>query len=130
MDGKSKTTGSFDRDDAARVAREAALRPAPVDAAAAQRVSYVPPVLLIEPQRPHLKPQPAINQNAPQPADRGKSRGDILQDGDDSPWDPAWRIVAWVVLAPWYLGVALASLGIDILFAKDLLGLLFSTRAG
>lgn len=131
MDGTAKTTGNFYRDDAARVALEAALRPAQIDSAAPQRdASYVPPVLLIEPQRPLLKPQPAINQNAPQPEDRREAVGDVLIDADDSPWDSAWRIVAWVVLAPWYLGVALAALGIDILFAKDLISLLLSTRAG
>ena len=132
MDGTAKTTGNFYRDDAARVALEAALRPAQIDSAAPQRdASYVPPVLLIEPQRPLLKPQPAINQNTPQPEDRREVAGDVQIDSDDdSRWDSAWRIVAWVVLAPWYLGVALAALGIDILFAKDLIGLLLSTRAG
>lgn len=33
------------------------------------------------------------------------------------------RLVAWIVIAPWYLTVALASFSVDFLFARTLLGL-------
>ena len=32
------------------------------------------------------------------------------------------RVVAWILLAPWYVAMAVASVGVDILFVKDLLG--------
>ncbi len=33
------------------------------------------------------------------------------------------RLIAWIVILPWYLLVAAASIGIGILFVKGLLGL-------
>ena len=76
-----------------------------------------PPVRLDDPQRPPLTPAPPTNQNVraarPEPAEF-----------DVEP--PRWttgRILAWVLLAPWYVGVALAAVGLDVLFVKDLFGL-------
>lgn len=33
------------------------------------------------------------------------------------------RIFGWILIGPWYLAVAATSIGIDVLFAKSLLGL-------
>ena len=32
------------------------------------------------------------------------------------------RIVAWILLAPWYVAMVVAAVGVDVLFVKDLLG--------
>jgi hypothetical protein len=31
--------------------------------------------------------------------------------------------VAWVLLAPWYMATVVGTIGIDVLFIKDMLGL-------
>jgi hypothetical protein len=78
--------------------------------------AVVPTVELEAPERPRLRPAAASNQNV-------RDTTPFADDDEDLPrrWGAA-RVVAWVLLAPWYLGVALATLGIDAMFVKDLLG--------
>lgn len=138
---KTKVTGEFYREDAARIASEAARLKPLADEAPANPAgpAFVPRVLLDEPQRAPLAPQPAVNQNVPPrepplvalrtavaaPAQRDlrvqEERFD--QDDDERPRWRMLRIIAWIVLAPLYVGVALAAVGINALFVKDLLGL-------
>ena len=128
VDGRTKSAGEFYRGEAARVALEAATRqlqpttPPPPPLAPDARV-YVPPVLLDEPQRPPLSPERAINQNDDPADDRRRPLRRVDSEEDDIPPLGLARIIAWIVLAPWYGAIAVASLGIDLMFAKDLLGL-------
>ena len=129
---KPKSTGGFYREDAARLASEAARAPrqpdvalaaaAPEPTAAApepppQRVPVEPAIPSIEVDRPRLRPEPPDNQNVRRP------RPVAHVDDDDEPqrWGPG-RIVAWILLAPWYATIAVAAIGVDVLFVKDLLG--------
>jgi hypothetical protein len=122
---KPKSTGGFYREDAARLASEAARTPlqqevAPAPAAPEPpRAPVQPAIPQIEVDRPRLRPDPADNQNVrrPRPVTR-------LDEDDDEPrhWGVG-RIVAWVLLAPWYVTMAAAAIGVDVLFVKDLLGL-------
>lgn len=136
---KPKSTGGFYREDAARLASEAArvpkqqevplgpAAPAPVTAAPAsiaaapepppQRIPAEPAIPAIEIDRPRLRPDPADNQNVRRP------RPVTELDEDDEPrrWGIG-RIIAWVLLAPWYVAMAAAAIGVDVLFVKDLLG--------
>jgi hypothetical protein len=125
LDSRTKATG-FYRGDAARLVSEAARLPAepaqvpeqqPI-AEAAPAVVPTPAVTLDEPQRPLLAPEPPTNQNIRAP------RPDPIEFDDDEParWTTG-RIVAWILLAPWYATIAVAALGVDVLFVKDLFGL-------
>ena len=125
MDLKTKSVGGFYSEEAAAIVSEAARaqQPAPKSAALAGPAApltapapAIPPVMLDEPQRPPLTPEPAINQNfvAPRPAIGEPEPGQRVGIG---------RIVAWIVLAPWYLAMVAAAVGLDVLFVKDLLGL-------
>jgi hypothetical protein len=130
LDSRTKATG-FYRGDAARLVSDAARLPAdlsqePEPEAVAQPAPApqtatigAPAVVLDDPQRPLLSPEPPTNQNlraARPPAE------EFDYEDEPSRWSPG-RIVAWVLLAPWYAAIAIASLGIDVLFVKDLLGL-------
>src|SRR3569833_1190285 len=119
-----KATG-FYRGDAARLVSEAARlprdpaqapEPEPIPEPAAPPEPAPPPasigapaVVLDDPQRPLLSPEPPTNQNLrvarplPQEFD---------YDDEPSPWTTG-RIVAWILLAPWYVAIAVASLGLD-----------------
>ena len=152
MGANGKAAGSFYSEEAARLALEAATRPqqpaAPAPEPAEPIAKYVPSILLDEPQRPLLKPEPAINQNLqPDRAEptldaatpRPLRRSDIITEDEDvrptrAPRRRATRetyaddeerapfgvgkIVAWVIMAPWGLAVLAAALGIIVLFAK------------
>ena len=67
--------------------------------------------------RPRLRPDPADNQNTRRP------RPVAGVDEDDEPrrWGVG-RVIAWILLAPWYAAMAAAAIGVDVLFVKDLLG--------
>jgi len=115
LDVKPKTTGGFYREDAVRLASEAARTPkrGALPPLARPSDAVVPS---IEPdERVRLKPKPASNQNlrAPHP----------ISDDLDEPrnWTPG-RVVAWVLLAPWYAVAVVGTIGIDVLFIKDMLG--------
>lgn len=98
MGANGKAAGSFYSEEAARLALDAATRKqqpaAPGPEAPEPAPKYVPSILLDEPQRPLLKPEPAINQNlqperteptldtAP-PAPRPLRRSDIITDDED-----------------------------------------------
>ena len=119
MDSKTKSVGGFYSEEAARIVSEAARAQAPSPAvppapAPAAPAPIAPAVMLGEPQRPPLTPEPAINQNlvAPRPAPIALE-----------PRLSVGRVVAWIILAPWYLAMIAAAVGIDALFVKDLLGL-------
>jgi hypothetical protein len=125
VDVKTKSVGGFYSEEAARIVSEAARaqQPAPIATAPiappappARLAPTIPAVLPDEVQRPPLTPEPAINQNlvAPRPLPI-----------EDEPREPIGigRIVAWIILAPWYLAMIAAAIGIDALFVKDLLGL-------
>jgi len=127
-----KATG-FYRGDAARLVSEAARLPSdpaqapeePIPEPAAPPEPTLPPasigapaVVLDDPQRPLLSPEPPTNQNLR----AARPHPDELDYDEPSHWTVG-RIVAWVLLGPWYVAVAAASLGLDALFVKDLLGL-------
>ncbi len=144
-----KATGSFYSEEAARLALEAAQRPkqpaapapkaaepaAPADDPAAP--SYVPPILLNEPRRRPLAPEPAINQNRPPERDEPvvdepvrasrPARQAELYLGEDTREDDerhlsVARIIAWIILTPWALAMLAASLAILGLVARNFFG--------
>ena len=124
---KPKGTGGFYREDAARLASEAARAPkqqqeaAPVPATPeppAPSPSARPVIPAIEVDRPRLRPDPADNQNVRRPRP--------VAEVDDADEPHRWgfgRVVAWILLAPWYVTMVVAAIGVDVLFVKDLLGL-------
>jgi hypothetical protein len=144
-----KATDGFYSDEAARLALEAARRPQQPAAPALKAVeqppklaeaappAYVPPILLDEPQRPPLSPEPALNQNsrreraepildAPARPARPLRRAEIYLGDDDAGDDrhvSIARVIAWVILGPWGLAMLAASLAILALFARNLVGL-------
>ena len=126
MDRKTRTTGTAYRGEAAELFEAAArsdsaagvepfeIEPFEVEPFPAARPSAAPPV---EPQsrRPLPYPEPVgINDNL-----QGYAP---LVPLSERPHVSAARIVAWIVIAPWYLAVAATSIGVDFLFAKSLLG--------
>jgi hypothetical protein len=123
VDVKTKSVAGFYSEEAARIVSEAARsqQPAPksaIPAPPAPPANTIPRIRLDDPQRPLLRPEPAINQNsvaAPRPFD------DL--EFEPEPRIGVARIIAWIVLAPWYLAVIAGSIGIEALFVKDLLGL-------
>lgn len=118
-DVKPKTTGGFYREDAARLASEAARGPRPtgeVPRLAVRPAVAVPMVEPDAPERPRLRPRPASNQNL---------RAPRIDSYDESDARRAWsagRVVAWVLLAPWYAATAIGAIGVDLMFLKDMLG--------
>lgn len=118
-DVKPKTTGGFYREDAARLASEAARGPGPAGEAprpAIRPIVAIPTVEPDAPERPRLRPRPASNQNLRTPR---------LDGYDKPPERRAWsvgRIIAWVLLAPWYAATAIGAIGVDLMFLKDMLG--------
>lgn len=117
MNAKVGATGGFYRDDAARLASEAARQPGPMTASIPHSTSVAPPILLDEPARPPLRPDMARNQNA----------APALEERFDEAAEPPrrlglGRVLAWVILAPLYAATAVASIGLDVIFVKELLG--------
>jgi hypothetical protein len=120
LHGQTRAIAKFYRGEAALLAAEAAARLAPQPRQSepplrpANPAPAAPPISLPEPDRPPLAPQPALNQNveAPPPAARRAERRRPR----------LGRTLAWVVLAPWYAAMAVASVGVDVLFVKGLLG--------
>jgi hypothetical protein len=124
-----KATG-FYRGDAARLVSEAARLPADdlAEAAAVAEAPLVsataatigaPAVVLDDPQRPPLSPEPPTNQNLRVARPRAEQ---LVDEEEPSSW-AVGRVVAWILLAPWYVAVAVASVGLDVLIVKDLFGL-------
>lgn len=117
LDVKPKTTGGFYREDAVRLASEAARIP--------KRGSQLPPARQIDTASPsidldervRLKPRPASNQNLRTP------RPIADDEGDERRSRTFGRTVAWMLLAPWYAVTVVGTIGIDVLFIKDMLGL-------
>ncbi len=155
MSANGKAAGSFYSDEAARLAMEAATRQqqpgAPAPEAGEPAPKYVPPILLEEPQRPPLRPEPATNQNvqlerteptldaeiqAPRPLRRSEIITDdedvrpartprarkVYAEDEDHPSLGVARIIAWVILAPWGLAMLAAALAIIGLFARGFFG--------
>lgn len=122
MAAKSKTTG-FYRDDAAELAAGAARTNAPPARKPIQTPAppsdRAPPIRIIDPDRPPLKPQPALNQN--QPVLRADPSASIGTAPETRRHRPS-RTVARVVIAPLYIAMILASAGVLLLFAKSWLG--------
>ena len=114
--GVKPESGGFYREEAARLASEAARaqKPPPEPPKPPAPPPYIPPVLNAEPNRPVLAPEPASNQNI---VDE-----DIRPRAERRTWT-AGRILAWIILLPLYVTMAAVSLGLIGLFAKDLLGL-------
>lgn len=124
-----KATG-FYRGDAARLVSEAARLPAddlaeaavvaeaPLVSATAATIG-APAVVLDDPQRPPLSPEPPTNQNLRVARPRAE---ELVDEEEPSSW-AVGRVVAWILLAPWYVAVAVASVGLDVLIVKDLFGL-------
>ena len=132
LDSRTKASG-FYRGDAARLVSEAARLPAepaqveepsppeapPAPSPVIALTPATPPVLLDDPQRPPLTPSAPINQNLRAP------RPEPEDDFDD---DPAsyWTMKREKTKkqhTPKNAAGAIAALGIDALFIKDLLGL-------
>ena len=124
-----KATG-FYRGDAARLVSEAARLPADdlAEAAAVAEAPLVsataatigaPAVVLDDPQRPPLSPEPPTNQNLRVARPRAE---ELVDEEEPSSWGVG-RVVAWILLAPWYVAVAVASVGLDVMIVKDLFGL-------
>ncbi len=110
MDRKSRATGAVYRDEAVDLVAAAARRERFVepDTSSLARRDRVPPVRAEEPLS---YPSPVgFNDNV----DYGDTR-EVRQFS-------VARLVAWIVIAPWYLLVALASIGVDFLFLRTLLG--------
>jgi hypothetical protein len=113
--GVNPKTSGFYREDAARLALEAAARAAQsgqAPAAAKKQIPVptatpAPTIELDEPARAPLRPEPAINQNEP-PAQRPRALS---------------RAFARVLITPLYIIVGLLSLAVIGIFVKDLLGL-------
>ena len=105
--------------EAARVSPTKPSEPAPVStttAAPSVPLPTVAPTIRIdEPERPLLAPDPATNQNlhAARPLAAELEPRRRLGVG---------KIVAWVLLAPWYVTMAAVAVGVDVLFVKDLFG--------
>lgn len=134
-----RAAGGFYSEEAARLALEAAKRPQQPAAPAAEKdigpaPAFIPPVLLEEPRRPPLAPEPAINQNGNtlraeptlEPRDRAAARlrrpvVSILPEAADERRRPTFaRIVAWIILAPWYLAMIAATVAVIGLFVRNL----------
>lgn len=120
MNAKTGTTG-FYREDAARLASEAARLPQqPLDAPqepATKPPRAAPAIVLDEPNRPPLAPEPATNQNErlSPPPDDDFELGEVRR-----PWSVG-RAVAWVLLAPWYAVTLVAAVGLVVLFVRFVL---------
>ena len=127
MKNRIQSTGGFYRDEAARLVSEAARAPwetenivpeQPVPAAPPQ--PFIPEIMLEEPRRAPLTPEPPRNQNL---RDTRPVADDHDEDEDDDHAPSLIRRIARLALLPIYLVVALASVGVVILFAKSVLGL-------
>lgn len=105
-----KTAGGFYREEAARLASEAAKAPSGRSAKPSKTTA---PQIQLDRREP-LRPQPAMNQNVV----------------GDEPIEPAplpprrnpMRLIARIVIAPWYAVMLVGSIGVDAWFIKDLLG--------
>lgn len=109
VNAKTGSTG-FYREDAARLASEAARRPPQ----SLETPQAAPEVLLDEAQRPPLRPDPASNQN-----DR-QARFSRLEVEYGRGFGLA-RVVAWVMLAPFYAATLVGSVGLNVVFIRGLL---------
>jgi hypothetical protein len=80
--------------------------------------------MLGEPQRAPLRPERPINQNLELTAEP-RRRFSVADDeqNEDHPAFTIARMTAWILLAPWYLAALAGSLGLLVLFGKDLFGL-------
>jgi hypothetical protein len=122
---KTKAVDGFYDDEAARLAARAARASSPsARPVEVEPPAYIPPILLDEPQRTPLRPEPPINQNLDLPAER-RTRPPLQADDtdEDHPAFTIARMTAWILLAPWYLAMLAASIGVLVLFGKDLFGL-------
>lgn len=117
MNAKVGATGGFYRDDAARLASEAARQPDRPVGSVSQPAAIAPAVLLDEPARPPLRPGPARNQNTT------PALGERFEETAEPRRHLGFgRILAWLLLAPLYAATAVASIGLDAMFVKELLG--------
>jgi hypothetical protein len=71
-------------------------------------------VLVDEPQRPPLAPEPPSNQN-----DRQRRLADV-EFADERPL-ALGRVIAWIVLAPFYAATLVGSVGLNVIFIRGLL---------
>lgn|GEM_PF-4770201 len=81
--------------------------------------------MLDEPRRAALRPHPPSNQNIDLTEEprRRFSMAEDEPDDDDHPAFTIARMTAWILLAPWYLAALAGSVGLLVLFGKDLFGL-------
>ena len=112
MGVEPETAGGFYREEAARLASEAAK--APPRQPVKPPKNSAPAVRLDGRERAALRPQPAVNQNI--------IGDDAIEARPLPPRPNILRTFAWIVLSPWYAVMVIASLGIDAWFIKDLLG--------
>jgi hypothetical protein len=114
--GARTRISGFYRDDAARIAADAAriASPTPDAPPTAPVVRATPPISIDEPTRAPLAPRQPTNQNVPV---------DMRPAASARPPRRLRRIIAWVVIAPWYVAIIALSGCILVLAAKFLLGL-------
>lgn len=109
VDGKSNAAGAVYRDEAADLVAAAARGEQLAEAGPFMRRPKAPPV---RPEQPlSYGPPVGLNDNT----------YDDVPSREVRQFSVA-RLVAWIVIAPWYLLVAAGSIGIDFLFARTLLG--------
>jgi hypothetical protein len=103
-----KTAGGFYREEAVRLASEAAKAPQERSPKSSKTTApHGRPA-----RREPLRPQRAVNQNivGDEPIEAGPPRRSPL------------RLMARIVIAPWYAAILVGSVGVDAWFIKDLLG--------
>jgi hypothetical protein len=105
-----RTTGGFYREEAAHLASEAAKAP---PGRTPKSSSTAAPQIRLDRREP-LRPQPAVNQNV--------VGDDPIEAMPLPPRRNPLRLVARIVLAPWYAVMLVGSIGVDAWFIKDLLG--------
>jgi hypothetical protein len=115
---KPETTGGFYREEAVRLASDAARAPQQPAKAEQPAPVYVPPILAVEPARGPLVPELPSNQNAAADLRRSQYEAEL-----ERPRRSVGRVLALIVMLPLYLVVGALSIGIIALFVKDLLGL-------
>ena len=114
----SRPTGSVYKGEAAQVAYQAARLSATPPAPARVSEANVAPPVELDAKRPLPYPEPvALNDNS------DPERAPVQRQQVTTRLHATARRLAWLLILPLYVAVALAAIGIDVLFVKDLMGL-------
>jgi hypothetical protein len=98
---------------------EAAAREESADA---EPFDFAPPPFEAPPVQPPISRRP-LPYPEPVGINDNLQRYGQLRPISERPRVSVARIVAWIIVAPWYATVAITSIGVDFFFAKSLLGL-------